>query len=34
MVLIQPEYFYSLECHLMDRGYQVFPLPNVAILYI
>ena len=23
MVLIQPEYFYSQECHLMDRGYQV-----------
>ncbi|SQN13495.1 Uncharacterised protein [Escherichia coli] len=29
MVLIQPEYFYSQECHLMDRGYQVLRDPLI-----
>lgn len=29
MVLIQPEYFYSQECHLMDRGYQVLACDSI-----
>lgn len=29
MVLIQPEYFYSQEYHLMDRGYQVLACDSI-----
>ena len=29
MVLIQPEYFYSQECKLMDRGYQVLAWDSI-----
>ncbi len=29
MALIQQEYFYSQECHLMDRGYQVLACDSI-----